>query len=314
VSSLTFACEQLLQSAATDAVRGWDIERNRHVGSMPRAEQTPYITWVVLAGGTKLTRLEDGNITMYRNDGSSWRTKVNCLTGVTSTPDASLVLVTIGKLPHNSDPESKHILLLDGATGKRLPPLDTDIEHATAAAISPDGKVAAIVAGDPPPDPGSPAARALQRADDWVEIWDVPARKRIATIEDARGTLRSPTFSPDGKWLAAAGADAFVWDVASQQRVASLQSGNFHASAVAFSPNGRWLATGSVDSTVQLWDTATWESRASFTGDDPSREVAALAFSPDGRTLAAARGHEIILFTIPRIPVKAPATQAGGAR
>ena len=58
-----------------------------------------------------------------------------------------------------------------------------------------------------------------------------------------------------------------------------------HFTGIAFHPSGRYLAATSNDSTVKLYDTATWELARTFAWD--VGRMRSIAFSPDG-TLAAA--------------------------
>ena len=54
---------------------------------------------------------------------------------------------------------------------------------------------------------------------------------------------------------------------------------------MAVAPDGRWLATGDSGGTVRIWDTATWQERATLPGH--RRAVSTVAFAPDGRWLAS---------------------------
>ena len=55
-------------------------------------------------------------------------------------------------------------------------------------------------------------------------------------------------------------------------------------SAVTVAPDGSWLATGSSRRTVQIWDTATWQERATLTGHKAGVRAGAIAV--DGSWLA----------------------------
>ncbi|MFI1018313.1 hypothetical protein [Streptomyces sp. NPDC020965] len=123
-----------------------------------------------------------------------------------------------------------------------------------------------------------------------------------------RDVLRAVDFSPDGRVLATAGADAVrLWDVGERHRARQLTTltgpdlprgaqelmvspGRVEVTAsVAFSADGTLLATAGEDHIVRLWNVT-----------DPRRPVKAghlaghtgvvtsLAFSPAGRTLATA--------------------------
>ncbi len=64
--------------------------------------------------------------------------------------------------------------------------------------------------------------------------------------------------------------------------------------ALALSPDGTLLACGSEDSTIKLWNTATTELWAIFTGH--LSDVNMLVFSPDGNTLASASDDGTVRF------------------
>jgi hypothetical protein len=65
-------------------------------------------------------------------------------------------------------------------------------------------------------------------------------------------------FSPDGRALAARGADlsVHVWDVTAGKEIGQLKGHSGRIETVTFAPDGKTLASGATDTTILLWDTA----------------------------------------------------------
>ncbi|HZZ56572.1 MAG TPA: protein kinase [Opitutaceae bacterium] len=201
--------------------------------------------------------------------------------------------------------------------------------------LSRDRSRAAIALGQPVP---------WQAAAGAVEIWDLPARRRLALLP---GDYRAAALSPDGREVAlAAGDDAIRilnWDTkaasarlptdAPQTDVAYSPGGDLIAScglgaaylwrarthtlvarlghpwlrvwAVAFSPDGARLATTCSDRAVRLWDTATGRCLQVLRGH--ADEVWSAAFSPDGRWLATgAKDGAVLLWPANAASAEAP--------
>jgi WD40 repeat protein len=109
---------------------------------------------------------------------------------------------------------------------------------------------------------------------------------------------RSPSLSPDGRWLALGtfhGIGLDVRDLGSTSRPPAriLAPGNGNA---RFSPDGRWLAWAGT-STSKVFETGSWKEVHSFPTERNGSLPGLLAWSPGGRMLAITRqGHEVVLL------------------
>ncbi|MCC8249202.1 serine/threonine-protein kinase [Saccharothrix luteola] len=155
-----------------------------------------------------------------------------------------------------------------------------------------------------------------------VELWDVPARKRIFTVP---GRAVDTALSPDGGTLVAYtdrgvvlwetagfteravfaaepsirmvflpdpglvalthGNDVAVHRAADGALVAKLTGHTGEVSALAFAPGGGLLASTGMDATVRLWDTTTWTTRRTFSA--PEVGLSSVAFTPSGSAVVA---------------------------
>src|SRR5262249_21699665 len=125
---------------------------------------------------------------------------------------------------------------------------------------------------------------AVGGSDPRIQIWDVHARRKVATLEGHVQEVIRVTFHPQADLLASTSWDGFVrlWDPATGRQM-------LHFSATAdcrFSLDGRWLGLARHGEQAQLLEVT------------PSREYRTLGFahaptpnldsdiSPDGRILA----------------------------
>jgi WD40 repeat protein len=157
----------------------------------------------------------------------------------------------------------------DAASGALLTDLPVGAMGDQVVAWHPDGERLAVAGSDP-----------------RIQVWDVAARRQLATLEGHAQRVTTLTFHPEGELLASHGWDGqlMLWHPSSGRQLMRLTS----ASAPHFSADGRWLGV-------------TWDGdRADLLEVTPAREYRTLVssagagrgdysyygdISPDGRLL-----------------------------
>jgi hypothetical protein len=109
---------------------------------------------------------------------------------------------------------------------------------------------------------------------------------RLSRFDEAGGPLRQLTFSPDGRWLVAAGAgevgDVHVWDIAAESYHGTIRPGNVETHALAFSPDSRSLAVACGDRLLHFFTVTTGNETAAYPTPLGVRRV---VIAPDNLTL-----------------------------
>jgi WD40 repeat protein/serine/threonine protein kinase len=136
-----------------------------------------------------------------------------------------------------------------------------------AVAYSADGKTLAVTG-------------LMQR---FVEIWDVPGRKRIKTLQPEEGNLA--VFSPRGGLLATdASKEIRLWRTGTWDLVHKLTL-PANAKDLKFSPDGKLLACMNYSNEVIVWEVEEWEVIRRIRDVRPVSYWGAMDFSPDGKAL-----------------------------
>ncbi|HEY3129257.1 MAG TPA: c-type cytochrome domain-containing protein [Acidobacteriota bacterium] len=218
---------------------------------------------------------------------------------------------------------SRIILMLEGKITPRMPAKGTPLEEAeidlmrkwidagapgpapneTAEAsdkpIVPDikpmvpilGPAAAVAFGPQ----GSRVAVGSYQA---VYLLDAAQGKWTTTLEGPADLTRAVCFSPDGKWLAAAGGASVrfgeikLWDTGAGSLVRAFRGHTDSIYSISFSPDSKLLASSSYDRLIKLWDVSS--GREIRTLKEHVDAVYAIAFTPDGKHLISAAGDRTV--------------------
>jgi len=170
--------------------------------------------------------------------------------------------------------------LRDAHSGQLLrtlpPPVDT---RCASVDFSPDGRMLAA---------GNGGGR--------IVFWSPLDGHRIRELAAHTKSLTCVAFSPDGKYVASAGAESdgspggpndhvSLWDVSTWREVRRLVGHAGVICSIVFSPDSRQIFSGGRDETIRVWDVETGAVLRVYRGH--ADDVQCLSFSPDGKRLAS---------------------------
>jgi len=148
----------------------------------------------------------------------------------------------------------------------------------------------------------SPDGKTLAGGSFNITIWNAKTGKVNKILRGHSYTIRSVSFSKDGKFLASASLDKTVriWDVEKGKILLVLKPKGFSRYwqgkpitdpidvpilAAEFSPDGKYVATAGADRMIRFWEINTGKLIRTILGHKMS--ITALSFSPDGKYLAS---------------------------
>ncbi|MBV8782534.1 MAG: PD40 domain-containing protein [Phycisphaerae bacterium] len=165
-------------------------------------------------------------------------------------------------------------LLAFSLAADKLPPAATLPGHTatvTAIAFSPDGK------------------RLASTSDDGtLKIWDIAAKKQIASLDGVANNRNTVHFSPDGKTVItlAAGPRLLVVDAETGKAKQPIEIADLPGGAMWFdqSPDGKSIAVVG-RSTLRVYDVGTGKMTSGYEVHS-QYAIPGVAFSPDGKSVA----------------------------
>lgn len=170
------------------------------------------------------------------------------------------------------------VRLWDLDQGRELRVLFESRAPVRALAVSPDDRLVATNASD------------VRRFVQYIVLRNIRDGKVVAQMEEKRLAPVRLAFSPDGKWLVAAGSRRLhFWDVAARKLVHRDDAAHKRAiQDMVISRDGKLLVTGSTDDTVRLWDVEQGKRIREIEAEQDG--VYSVALSPSGRTVITGGG------------------------
>jgi len=169
----------------------------------------------------------------------------------------------------------------------------TPLVRTPSGAISPDGRLLAVVRTPSAPIPGRPGGPST------IQLWDIEAGSACADLEGHKAEVWETAFSREGSRLATWGpSDLIVWTL-EEKKALVTREGVIHAAA--FAPDGSSIAFISSateakhkERRMTVVDLVSLKDRFTL----PVAYYHSVAFSPDGKTLAVSSDQRIALWEV----------------
>ncbi|MYF98390.1 WD40 repeat domain-containing protein [Candidatus Poribacteria bacterium] len=116
---------------------------------------------------------------------------------------------------------------------------------------------------------------------------DLMTRKQKMGLGGHKKSVKSISFSPDGKTMASGSWDKTIrlWELPEGKYKKTLKGHKKSINSMMFSADGKLLASASRDDTARVWDVETGKLKRTFKGH--ITDVSYVALSPDGKILAS---------------------------
>lgn len=257
---------------------GGDLRRWSGWGPVPPTEIGGF--WIPSGGGRKLCLSSDGSLLVASDAPTQGPRAVATATATPLAPGPGRLL-PVGFLPGSAEIIG---VMPDGRMQRRrvrqegewplleeTPLFDEPLEIGSSAVLSANGAVLVV---------GGTKGK--------VVFWDIPGRRRIATVDSGNTALGFVAVSPDGRFALSGGSIrslARLWDVATGQRLASIAATSTVPLCGAFSPDRQHLAVGWNDGTVEIRRAESGRTVRRIRSHSPI--IQQVEFSPDSTAIAA---------------------------